>query len=133
MGVLFVHQPLEPSATTESCNIPIGGTSDGKRGGRWHGRHNLGGEDDNRARPRRVRVMKRFLSIIAVAVLGAAAGSAFRQKLDGKDITFAASPWPIAAGAVAGLLSPKMKRLVALVSAANLAVNESSLKSRLGR
>lgn len=77
--------------------------------------------------------MKRFLWIIAMAVIGAAAGSAIRQKLDGKDdIVFAAGPGPIAAGVLAGLLSPRTKRFVALISAANVAANESSLKSRLG-
>lgn len=78
--------------------------------------------------------MKRLLWIIAMAVIGAAAGSAIRQKLDGEDdIVFAAGASPIAAGALAGLFSPKAKRFVALVVGANVAANESSLKSRLGR
>ena len=79
--------------------------------------------------------MKRFLWILAMAFAGAAIGSAIRQVFDssGKkgEVTIAASPGPVVAGLVAGLLSPRAKRLVALAVGANVAANEETLMQRI--
>ena len=68
--------------------------------------------------------MKKLLSIALPALLGAVAGSLIRQKLQGsEELVVAAHPAPVAAGAVAGLLSPKAKTIVALMVSVNVAAN----------
>lgn len=81
--------------------------------------------------------MKRFLTILLMAFLGAAAGSAIRQKVDSSseagELVIAATPTAVAAGLVAGILSPRAKRLVALIVGVNVGVNEAVLRQRMGR
>lgn len=68
--------------------------------------------------------MKKLLSIALPALLGAVAGSLIRQKVKGsEELVVAAHPAPIVAGAVAGLLTPKAKPLVALIVSLNVASN----------
>ncbi len=68
--------------------------------------------------------MKKLISIALPALLGAVAGSLIRQKLKGsEELVVAAHPAPVVAGAVAGLLSPKAKTLVALMVSVNVAAN----------
>ena len=84
--------------------------------------------------------MKRFLSILMMALLGAAAGSAIRQKVDSSgetetsgDLVIAATPVAIAAGFIAGLMSPRAKRLVALIVGLNVGTHESAIKRKMAR
>ncbi len=68
--------------------------------------------------------MKKLLSIVLPALVGAVAGSLLRQKLKGsEDLVVAAHPAPLVAGTVAGLLSPKAKPIVALMVSLNVASN----------
>ena len=68
--------------------------------------------------------MKKLLSIALPALLGAVAGSLIRQKVKGsEELVVAAHPAPVVAGAVAGLLSPKAKTIVALMVSLNVAAN----------
>jgi hypothetical protein len=69
--------------------------------------------------------MKKMLSIALPALIGAVVGSVIRQKLTNKggELVVAAHPAPIVAGAVAGLISPKAKSIVALMVSLNVAAN----------
>lgn len=68
--------------------------------------------------------MKKLLSIALPALLGAVAGSLIRQKVKGsEELVAAAHPAAVVAGAVAGLLSPKGKPMVALMVSLNVASN----------
>jgi Na+/glutamate symporter len=69
--------------------------------------------------------MKKLLSVALPALLGAVIGSVIRQKVKGteRELTIAAHPAPVVAGAVAGLLSPKAKTIVALTVSLNVASN----------
>ena len=67
-----------------------------------------------------------------MATLGGAAGAAIRQFVDAREagdagprgeLTIAASPTPIVAGTVAGLLLPRWKAAAAFIVGANVGAN----------
>lgn len=68
--------------------------------------------------------MKKLISVVLPALLGAVAGSLIRQKVKkSEELVAAAHPVPLVAGTVAGLLSPKAKSVVALMVSLNVASN----------
>ncbi len=95
-----------------------------------------GGTNKPASGPDRVNSMKRFTSILMMALLGAAAGSAIRQKVkplgESGELVIAASPTAIAVGLFAGLLAPRAKRFVALVVGINVGANEAVIKQKMG-
>ena len=72
-----------------------------------------------------VNGMKQILLIALSALVGAAAGSIVRQRVVKRqtELVIAAHPIPVAAGVIAGLLSPKAKPIAALVVGLNVASN----------